>query len=566
MQRLSAIAILITGVFISLAAVTPSVSQQPPVSAPLTVQPSGPSTPTGPNGEGLLLNSMGWDKIQKKTGVIAQYYIELGISTNNTIEKGDPSTGNAAQPEDANGPVAWPSDADELTLEQVEQFLHRNDKSNIISGITPTPAPMLKKFDWGFLSDTVYGRSSKGCLMTGFDKDWAMNANAANDTNNRYQYLCQPNAYFDLYFPVLKGVTLQLGRMDDLVVIDEVPPAAQWSPNVFYSKSYDFYRDMTVLGGRLDANIFHNQRMGYLMGEFGVNNGNKTVYSMNGNLNYVYALRYRSPKMGTWLDYSGRVGDGNVKVNAGCSVGAGCTTPIKPLWVNDNLGNYHLFSPRSQKMFENALRIEKEFLPRWKITAQVQFGKQFGDGEADTIATYTPAVFSATSNALALNICNLPQPAATPYCRAGFTGASFLSYEGMATYTFRPQKLTAALRLEQFRNPNGYFGQPAFAAVDNTYGAAAGMPPNWGGVKGAFNEVTGGVNYNPTRYIRIRPEIRYDWQTGNYVANAFGQNNPNGVTSSSQVTTANHDRGAPRMRVLVRGKGNAGECSPSGLR
>lgn len=481
---------------------------------------------------------MGWDKLQKTTGITAEYYFELGISTNNTIERGDPATGNAAQPGNANGPVAWPSDADEPTFEQIEEFIHRNDKSNIVSGVTPTPAPMLKKFDWGFMSDTVYGRSAKGCLMAGFDSNWAMNPNPANDTENRYIYICQPNAFVSLYFPVLRGITLQLGRMDDTVATDEIPPAAQWGPNMFYSKSYGFYRDMTVLGGRVSANIFHSKRRGYLLGEFGVNNGDKTVYSMNGNLNYVYALRYRTPKMSTGIHYSGRVGYGNVKANPGCSITAGCTTPIKPLWVSDNLDNYHVFSPNSQRLFENTLIIEKEFRPRWKVTAQVQFGKQYGDGNADTIAIYSPAIFSSASHALNLGICNLPQPAATPYCRTGFTGASYLSYGGVATYTFKPRKLAGSLRLEEFRNPNGYFDGPPFAVVDNTYGKAAGLPPNWGGIKGAFNEVTGGVNYNPARSVRIRPEIRYDWQSGNYVGNGFGQNNPNGVTSSSQVTAA----------------------------
>ncbi len=512
-------------------------SQQSPVST-VTVQRAGSPVPSGPNGEGLLWDSLGWYKVEQKTGIIAEYYIEPGISTNNTMETGDPATGSAAQPGDANGPIGWPSDADEPTFEQGEEFIHRNDRSNIVSGVTPTPAPMLKSFDWGFMSDTVYGRSAKGCLMAGFDSNWSMNPNAANDSANRYMYLCQPNAFFSLYVPILKGVTLQFGRMDDTAATYEIPPAAQWGPNMFYSKSYGFFRDMTVVGGRISANIFHSESKGYLLGEFSVNQGDKTVYSMNGHRNYVYALRYRTPKMGTGIYYSGRVGYGNVTADAGCSTTTGCTTPIKPIWVSDNLDNYHVFSPRSQRLFENSLIITQEFRPRWMVTAQLQFGKQFGDGKADTIAVYSPAVVSRTSRTLDMSICNLPQPTATPYCRAGFTGASYLSYGGMATYVIKPRKLTGSLRLEEFRNPNAYFDGPVFAVVNNTYGANAGLPPNWGGIKGAFNEVTGGVNYNPTLNLRIRPELRYDWQSGSYVANGFGQNNPDGVTSSSQLTAA----------------------------
>lgn len=549
MQRITVNAMLAVGAcFCMLAAPRAMMAQQSPIETTANVQPTplkttaliqpaGVPVPTGPNGEGLLPNAIGWNKIQKKTGIVAEYYLQVGVSTNNNIQKGDPSTGNAAYPGDGNGAVATPSDADTLTLEQIEQFLHRNDKSNIVSGITPTPAPMYKHFDWGFLSDTVYGRSPKGCLMTGFDANWAMNPSPTNDSANRYMYLCEPNAFVTLYFPVFKGLSLQFGRMDDLIAIDEVPPAAQWSPNIFYSKSYGFYRDMTVVGSRIDANIFHNQKYGYLMGEFGVNNGNKTAHSLNGNLNYVYGLRYASPKMGTEIAYTGRVGMGNIKTNADCSITA-CTMQVKPVWASDAQANYHVYSPKAQRSFENGLKVVQKVNPHLKVTALMQFGKQFGDGKASTIAVYSPAVVSSTSYALDLAICNIAHPDQTPYCRAGFTGASYLSYEGMATYTIKPNKLTASVRLEQFRNPNGYFGQPVFSVVSNTYNTDAykGNPPNWGGAKGAFNETTLGVNYNPARALRLRPEIRYDWQSGNYVNNAFGRSNPNGKTSSSQVT------------------------------
>ena len=122
------------------------------------------------------------------------------------------------------------------------------------------------------------------------------------------------------------------------------------------------------------------------------------------------------------------------------------------------------------------------------------------------------------------------------YCKAGFTGASFLSYLGVASYTFNP-KWTIAMRAEQFRNPNGYFLEPMAAAVSNENNGIE-APPLWGGIKGAFNDITWGVNFNPRMNFRLRPEIRYDWQTGNYRFKGFGQNNPNGVTSSSQVTAS----------------------------
>jgi hypothetical protein len=47
------------------------------------------------------------------------------------------------------------------------------------------------------------------------------------------------------------------------------------------------------------------------------------------------------------------------------------------------------------------------------------------------------------------------------------------------------------------------------------------------------------VNYNPTKYIRIRPEVSYDFQSGNAgSAYAFGWANTTGKTSTCQVTVS----------------------------
>ena len=410
----------------------------------------------------------------------------------------------------------------------------------MIIGITPTPAPMAKKFDWGFMAETLYGRQGNGGRMTGFDRDWSMNPSPVNDAANRYMYLDVPNVYLDLYVPILKGVAFRLGRQADQLMIDEAPPNFRAAPNMFYSHPYSFYRVSQVFGGRVDATILHSQQYGYLMGQFFVDNGLQTVYSMSGTRDYMYALNYRTPKMDTWIDYSGRYGAGNVKANAGCAI-TGCTTPIKPLWVSDNLAGYHVFSPHSQMMFENALIVQKEFRPHWKVVAQVQFGKQYGDGQSDTIATYSPAAFGTVpglANGINPGICmhvsqHLMNGGSEPLCKAGFTGASYLSFEGLVTYNFN-KKWNVSFRPEQFRNPNGYFLEPMAAAISNANGTFKGAPPDWGGIKGAFNDVTGGVNYKPTIYSLIRAEVRYDWQSGNYLANGFGQGNPNGVTSSSQ--------------------------------
>ncbi len=504
----------------------------------------------------MLMNTLGWLNVEKKTGIVWEGYTQMGVDTNNTFQRGNvPCAGidspvgcNGAEPNNAGGPVADPSDTNYVEMEQSEMFIHRNVKGNIVSGITPTPAPMYKKFDWGFMSDTVYGRVL-GCLMNGFDVNWSMNPSGANDTINRANYLCEPNAFVDLYIPVLKGIVIHLGRFDDVVSNDETPTAALWGPDIFFSRDYTFYRDATVLGGRVSAMIFHSHTKGYLMADYGMNSGLKTTHSLNGGYMSTFALHYRTPKMDTWIDYQGRVGPGSVKTNATAvtigedTFGPGSVLLAKPLWVSNALANYHVFSPNNQLFFENNLIIQKEFRPHWKVTAQVAYGKQFGDGSDTnpTYATYNPAAVIAGIPILdPFGLCEASEPVTgAPFCRI-FKGASFLSYEGQVTYTVKPNKLNFSMRAEEFRNPNGFFGGPVFAVVNNAFGAGgeSGLPPCWGCVKGAFNDISWGLNYAPIRMVRIRPEVRYDWQSGNYLSNAFGQLNPGvdyaGQTSSTQ--------------------------------
>ena len=218
------------------------------------------------------------------------------------------------------------------------------------------------------------------------------------------------------------------------------------------------------------------------------------------------------------------------------------------MWVGDQFNQNHLFSTTHQEFFENALQIQHEFRPHWKAELFFQFGKQFGDGADSTVASNTPAIETPAAAAACSHLTagdwtdgvytygNVTRNA----CTSNFTGASYNSEEGRVTYEFN-KKLNATFRVEQFHNPNGFFGQPMFASWNN-YNSAG--PPIWSSaVKGSFNDVTWGANYNPDVHFRIRPEIRYDWQSGNYGFPAFGQNNLlistwTGGTKSSQVTAA----------------------------
>jgi hypothetical protein len=430
---------------------------------------------------------------------------------------------------------------------------------------------MYKHFDWGFSSEVDYGRAQNPCRMTGFDMNWPMNPSAQNDTFNRYNWFCEPTAQFDLYFPVLKGIALRIGRQPDQTMTDEIPPQAFFSPNNFYSHAYSMTRAHQQLGARIFAMVMHSHQYGYATAEFMVEpNAQQSTHSLNGSPNYNFGLRYRTPKMDTWVDYTGRFGPGEDKLicaTAGdissCNIG-----PSYKYW-NGQLANDHLFSATHQMFFENALQITHEFSPKWKADILFQFGKQFGDGADTTVATYTPAGPNVCGAPSIVSVYEYSPTVIRPDCRTNFTGASFDDITFHVTYSFN-KKLNASFRIEQMHDPNGYFGEPPFSGL--SYPSYTGLsatscssgdlahqsqqscyyyegPPVWNAIQGAHNEVTGGINYNPNVHFRIRPEIRYDWQSGSYGIPAFGQNNlliyntdtdtsPYTTTSSSQVTAA----------------------------
>ena len=555
MKRILATAILVIGASYLMANPPASSPNSAPANPAVEEHAGGPPPPMPPPPEGWLADSLGVNKALKKTGVHIWDYAQGGFTTNNTFQKGDAANG-AAYAGDGTGPFAGPADVDTFNFDQVELFIERDIRGTTVMGPGGMPGPYYKHFDWGFMSETDYGRQANGCRMAGFDRDWSINPSPKNDATQRYLWLCEPNANIDLYFPVFRGIGMRIGRQPDQLIELESPPMFRNSPDMFYTHPYGFFRNSMMMGLRIAPMIFNNHKQGVLMGEFFMSNGGMwgtSTNSLSGKHpgGYGYGLHYKSPDMSLWVDYTGRIGPGNILANAGCSIaeGGSCTSPISPVWVGDTMGALRVFSPRAQTMFENALVIQKELRPRFKLTAQVQWGKQFGDGKSDTIATYSPAAYGgpgAPYGGLSPVVCaaTLTVQVGTgtrPYCQAGFTGASYLSFEGQVTYNltkatvnFPPTaRWNTTVRVENFQNPNGYFNAPpqTQANVPENF-------PDWSAVRSSLNDISWGVNYNPQSHLRIRPEIRYDWQSGNYQFNAFGHNNPNGITASSQVTAS----------------------------
>ncbi len=92
----------------------------------------------------------------------------------------------------------------------------------------------------------------------------------------------------------------------------------------------------------------------------------------------------------------------------------------------------------------------------------------------------------------------------------GAAGGGTATWYGIDTYlTYKMNCCwTAAARLEWFRDNNGTRVAPVGDFISNNTASA-------GGFAGNFYDVTMGLNYHPNGNVQIRPEVRYDWYTGN---------------------------------------------------
>lgn len=100
---------------------------------------------------------------------------------------------------------------------------------------------------------------------------------------------------------------------------------------------------------------------------------------------------------------------------------------------------------------------------------ELVYGEQEGDGRADTVDIVTGP---------------------------GFDGAKWRGIVAQLQYTLSPT-LSVAGRAEHFQDRDGFALFPQTA------------------VAGDYNEVTVGLQWRPSRYALVRPELRYDWQSEN---------------------------------------------------
>ncbi len=378
----------------------------------------------------------------------------------------------------SNYPVVGAPDGG-FQFNEVTFALERPIQTNILPRITPLPGPMPWEFSWGFRAEYMYGRNGLPAGMQGFGVDTGPKASpAVAGGSGRENYVAMPQVFAQFFFPVGMGLALTVGRFGSGIGRD-IPPAWIPGPNVFYSHTYALVSQPDqVTGALISANLMRND-MGFLAGELGFVKGRQNWVDNNNSKSAIGALRWRSTDMSTWIDYSFMRGNEQNDMTV-------VSAPQMPI--------ARIISPRGQLRDHHSFTVGFSPADKWQLNAEVLFGKQSGDSQPGTI------------DALTFN------PAAGNF----FKGATYSGINGQAVYTAN-SKLRYAVRVEKFRDMNGFALFPVTA------------------VPSEFNAITAGLTYELAKNVRVRPEIRHDWQSNNNGINAFGRG------KSSKQTTISAD-------------------------
>jgi len=495
---------------------------------------------------GWLFKSVFGEGLQKKTGIQIENLVQMGCSTNTATDTFAGNLGNQSWPD----PVI---NDNGCTFQDIDMMIHRDYATNILPGVGPIPGPMPKKFDWGFYQSTLYGRSGASAAMSGFDKQWAINDPAAYNPTfgkiTKSNLIALPNVNASLYIPVLKGMALRFGRFGTSIGWD-IPPAVRPGPDWFGSKTFALTSIASQQYGlQLSANVIRNPQFGYLTADFSVNNGYQTYHPVSGKKNFGTILQYRTPKMATGVKVAAQYGPKNILPGAACTTanglcssnqqgpgnmgfgnffvpagtGKGSFTGAGYLpgyyWVHDPtrtalsplpagvgtwgvssqyLGSYyHVISPRDQQALEMSFDVYHNFGAKWKVVAEGTMGKQYADGKSDTLFYIGPNHY-----------------------QSNYTGGAWWTMMGQVAYQWK-KNVGFGLRGEHVNNQDGTGMYPVCSFI----GSGAPTVGQMANCKTDVNEITANVRYEPSKFIMIWPEIRYDWQSNNHGLSIWGLDN-----------------------------------------
>ena len=97
---------------------------------------------------------------------------------------------------------------------------------------------------------------------------------------------------------------------------------------------------------------------------------------------------------------------------------------------------------------------------------------------------------------------------------ANTTNAEWYGINSHMYYDLK-DNLSIGMRAEWFRDQNGFRvwspGRISAATNGNGYSYAAPGPSYASGVGASYYELTWGLNWKPTKWLNLRPNVRYDW-------------------------------------------------------
>ena len=346
---------------------------------------------------------------------------------------------------------------DGATLDQAGVMIEKKLKSNIVSRVGGFPGEMPKDFDWGFNITGMYGADNFFFRTYGLDEDW--DTNELGDFGSSDYYATLTQAYAEMYFPVMGGSNLMLGLFHTPLAneIGFALPAP--APTTFYTHPYSFIHGPAKHVGALwSSHLINEPDKSKLTYELGAVRGYNNLQDPNGDWSGIANLRWRSKDFSTWLDFENMYGNGADDSFAEC----GCGSPIPT--------SSELAGDDSLMRYQSYLTLTKFLNPNNSVSTEFSYGRQEKSLLADV---FNNEPFGIPAN--------------------GGKDASW--YGANITYNHKvSNKLSSALRTEYF----------------DTDGVNVIVP-----YEGIYKAVTANMTWNPKSYLRVRPEVRYDWYSGN---------------------------------------------------
>ena len=357
---------------------------------------------------------------------------------------------------------------DGVTLDQAAIMVEKKVNSNLVSRVGGFPGPMPEEVDWGFNITAMYGADNFFFRTYGLDDDWGSNKVGNFGSSDMYASLTQ--AYAEIYLPVLGGSNLMAGLFHTPLANEIGFPLPAPAPTTFYTHPYSFIHGPAKHVGALwSSHIINKPESSKLTYELGAVRGYNNLQDPNKDWDVIANLRWRSKDFSTWINFENIFGNGADDSFAEC--GCGSPIPTNSALANDSKLN----------RYQSYLTITKFLNPQNIVTAEASYGYQ--------------------EKALLTDVFNT-EPFGIP--ANGGKDASWKGINVSYNHVFNPQ-MSSAVRAEYF----------------DTDGAHVLIPYD-----GIYKAVTANLTWNPKPYLRVRPEIRYDWYSGNQKPFAAQSNTP----------------------------------------